>query len=90
MAALDHLLTKVLTFSRLEMESFQGHLRWGSSKITSRFGCFSDAGHWKTVKARRRITQREMPGTHDGSVVEMRRRQKGRGGISELNFWDLV
>ena len=42
--ALDHLLTKVLTFSRLEMESFQGHLRWGNSKITSRFGCFSDGG----------------------------------------------
>jgi len=73
------------------MESFQGHLWWGSSKITSRFGCFSDSGHWKTVKARRRIIiQQEMPGTHDGSVVEMRRRQKGRGGISELNFWDLV
>lgn len=62
--ALDHLLTKVLTFSRLEMESFQGHLRWGNSKITSRFGCFSDGRDWKTVKARKRIViQQDMLGT---------------------------
>ena len=34
--------------------------------------------------------QPEMPGTHDGSAGEIRGRQKGRRGISELNFWDLV
>lgn len=87
--ALDHLLTKVLTFSRSEMESFQGHLRWRNSKITSRFGCFSDGGYWKTVKARKRIViQQDMPGMYYGNAVKMRKRQKGCRRISHLNTGD--